>query len=132
MLDTFDSKKHRSVRALSKAEGLDLSIIIISFKTKKLTRETIESAIKKTKGITFEIIVIDNASADGSVEMLEGLTRKHSFIKLILNKDNTGFGKANNQGMKIARGRYILLLNSDTLIKDNILGEMVLWMDKNP
>lgn len=106
---------------------VDLSIVIISFNTEKLTREAILSVVKNTKGITYEIIVIDNNSRDGSVEMLKKLP-----VRLIANKDNRGFGQANNQGMKIAKGRYILLLNSDTLVKTDVLSEMIAWMDDNP
>lgn len=119
-LDTFDNR------------GVDLSIIIISFKTKKLTKETIESVIRKTKGVSYEIIVADNASDDGSIETLKTLAKKYPFVRLILNHDNIGFGQGNNQGMKIARGRYLLLLNSDTVVKNNALGEMVVWMDAHP
>ena len=132
MLDTFDSIKHRSVSTLSKAERVDISVIIISFNTKRLTNETIASVIQKTKGITFEIIIVDNASTDGSVQMLQSLVKKYSNVRLILNKSNVGFGPGNNQGMKISRGRYLLLLNSDTKAEGNILGEMVLWMDASP
>jgi len=110
---------------------MDLSIIIVSFNTKKLTEECIESVVKNTKDISYEFMVMDNASADDSVEMLKSLSKKFP-LTLIENKDNIGFGAANNQGMKKAGGRYLLLLNSDTLIKDNVLGEMVDWMDKNP
>ncbi len=110
----------------------DLSIIIISFNTEKLTRECVNSVFKNTKGITFEIIVIDNASHDGSVLTLKKFEQKYPNVKIILNNENTGFGLANNQGIKVARGRYVLLLNSDTLVLDNVLGEMVSWMDKNP
>ncbi|MCX6705579.1 MAG: glycosyltransferase family 2 protein [Candidatus Woesebacteria bacterium] len=109
---------------------IDLSIIILSFNTEKLTRECIESVVKNTKGITYEFLVMDNASKDGSLEMLKKLSQKLP-LKLIANKDNIGFGLANNQGMKEACGRYLLLLNSDTLVKDNVLGEMVKWMDEN-
>lgn len=113
-------------------EKLDLSIIIISFNTERLTRECINSVLNKTKGITLEIIVVDNDSRDGSIKMLDAMSRKYSQVKLIKNKGNLGFGLANNQGMKISRGRYILLLNSDTKVLDNVLGEMISWMDKNP
>lgn len=109
------------------ARKLDLSIVIISFNTKKLTGECIESVIKNTKGISYEFVVVDNNSQDGSVEMLQNMP-----VRLITNKDNRGFGQANNQGMCISAGRYILLLNSDTLVKSNVLAEMVAWMDKNP
>ena len=109
----------------------DLSIIIVSFNTEKLTRECIESVVKNTEGISYEFLVMDNISKDGSVEMLKGLSQKLP-LTLIANKDNIGFGAANNQGMKEAKGRYLLLLNSDTFVKDNTLGEMVFWMDENP
>jgi GT2 family glycosyltransferase len=110
---------------------IDVSIIIVSFNTKKLTRETIESVVRNTKGINYEFLVIDNDSKDGSVEILRELTQKLS-MTLIENHDNVGFGYANNQGMKKAKGRYLLLLNSDTKVESNVLGEMVGWMDKNP
>lgn len=131
-LDTFGYVERRSVSTLSKVERVDLSIIIISFNTKKLTHECISSVIKNTKGISFEIIVIDNDSKDGSNKMLTALAKKHSFVRIILNHENSGFGKANNQGMKIARGRYLLLLNSDTKVLDDVLTKTVSWMDKNP
>lgn len=109
---------------------MDLSIIIVSYNTKKLLKECINSISSKTKGIKFEILVVDNASKDGSVELIRKLS-KNKHIVLIQNKKNIGFGPANNKGMKKAKGRYFLLLNSDTLIKDNLLSEMVSWMDKN-
>lgn len=109
---------------------LDLSIVIINFNTKKLTAECIKSVFKNTKGITFEIIMVDNASSDGSVKAVEKLAGKYP-VKIKANKENVGFGQGNNQGMKIAKGRYILLLNTDTILKNNLLFEMVRWMDKN-
>lgn len=108
----------------------DLSIIIVSYNTEKLTQECIESIIKNSKGISYEFLVIDNASKDGSINILKELSKKLP-LTLIVNPDNKGFGKANNQGMKKAKGRYLLLLNSDTVVKSNVLGEMVAWMDKN-
>lgn len=98
----------------------DLSIIIVSYNTKKLLLDLLHSIKQHTKGIDYEVIVVDNASGDGSES-----------LALIKNKTNVGFAKANNQGIKVAKGRYILLLNSDTLIHDNLLSELVLWMDKH-
>lgn len=91
---------------------IDLSIIIVSFNTKKLTVECIDSIVKSRPKVSYEIIVIDNGSTDGSVSALEKLR-----VKLIKNKNNVGFAKANNQGIKIAKGKYVLLLNSDTKVK---------------
>lgn len=109
---------------------MDLSIIIVNYNTKKITSDCIKSIIKKTRGIKYEIIVVDNASQDGSVEVLESLTKKIPNLKLIKNRQNLGFGKGNNQGMKVAEGEFILLLNTDTIIHNNALGEMISFMRK--
>lgn len=101
----------------------DLSVVIINYNTKELTLSCIDSIKKFTKGIKFEIILIDNASN-------ERIDAKE--VKIIRNKSNLGFTGANNQGMKESKGRYVLLLNSDTLVSDNVLGEMVSWLDVNP
>jgi GT2 family glycosyltransferase len=113
---------------------IDLSIIIVSFNTKKLTKACIESVVKNTKKIRYELIVVDNGSADDSVTVVKNSKFQIPNSKLVMieNKKNLGFGKANNQGMKIAKGKYILLLNSDTLVENNVLGGMVVWMNQNP
>lgn len=100
---------------------MDLSIVIPSFNTKHLTSRCLRSIIEtlKRSKITYEIIVIDNASGDGSVEMLN--TEFPQVIK-ILNKDNVGYGTANNMGLKIAKGQYCLMLNSDV---DALNGSLV-------
>lgn len=107
---------------------IDLSIIIISYNTCELTIKCIESIFKYTKGVTFEIIVVDNASADKSVVTI---ARKFkSKVVLIKNKENLGFGAANNQGMAIAQGRYICLLNSDTVLIGNLFEKALEWFDQ--
>ena len=111
--------------------NMDLSIIIVSFNTKKILKECIESIVKTTKKIKYELIVVDNNSKDGSVELLRKLAKKYP-IHVITNNKNAGFGIANNQGAKKAKGKYLLFINPDTLVKKNVLGEMVLWMEKNP
>jgi len=111
---------------------MELSIIIINFNTKKITSDCLKSIVKMTKGIDYEIIVVDNASKDGSVQMLESLRKKIPNLKLINNRENKGFGPGNNQGLRIAKGNYILLLNTDTIIHDNVLSEITSWMDANP
>jgi hypothetical protein len=91
---------------------MDLSIIIPSFNTKHLTERCLRSIIEtlKKSSLTYEIIVIDNASHDGSVEMLN--TQFPQVLK-ILNKENVGYGTANNMGLNVAKGKYALMLNSD-------------------
>lgn len=109
-----------------------LSIIIVSYNTRALSLQTIESALNDIKSSKLlknqtEIIVVDNNSGDGSVATL----KKLSSIKLIANQDNVGFAKANNQGIKIAQGKFILLLNSDTIVKPGALDKLVTVLEKN-
>jgi len=108
-----------------------LSIIIVSYNTAKLTLDCIKSIFldKGLKEIPFEIIIVDNNSHDESVRELKKIKNK---ITLIENKDNTGFGKANNQGVKIAKGNYILLLNSDTIILHSAISQSLDWLCSHP
>lgn len=111
---------------------IDLSIIIVSYNTKKLTVNCLRSIRRFAKGISYEVIIVDNGSTDGSVEVIKKLPSYQTTMQLIANKENRGFAAANNQGIKIAQGRYILLLNSDTKLLENTFYEMVSWMDNNP
>lgn len=107
---------------------MDLSIIIVNFNTKKLTLECIQSIYDSNIIHEFEIIVVDNHSSDDSVDVIK---RKFPMVKLIENKDNLGFSKANNQAMFVSEGRYVLLLNSDTIVMQTTLSYIVDFMDKN-
>ena len=95
-----------------------LSIIIVSFNVCSYLIDCLQSIFDSTNGIDYEIIVVDNASCDNSVEAV-----KQSFpnVKLITNKENVGFANANNQGYEEAKGDYILLLNPDTIVKQNAI-----------
>lgn len=107
---------------------MDLSIIIVNYNTKKLLENTIKSITDTVNLIKYEIIIVDNASIDGSIEMVK---KQFSQVKLIENKDNLGFPKANNIGIKEAAGRYILLLNSDTKVLDDCIQRCLEYMDSN-
>jgi GT2 family glycosyltransferase len=107
---------------------MDLSIIIVNYNTKKLLGETIQSVIDTVASIKYEIIVVDNASIDGSIEMVK---KQYPQVNLIENKDNLGFPKANNIGIKKASGRYILLLNSDTKVLKQCFDKCLDYMDMN-
>lgn len=108
---------------------MDLSIIILNYNTCELTLKALSSVYASRTGYQFEVILIDNASSDSSVEKIrEGFPQ----IRLIENQENVGFAKANNQGMRIATGRYVLLLNSDTIVQTDTLEIMVRFMDENP
>lgn len=107
---------------------MDLSIVIVNYNTKDLLKQTIESVINNTKGIEYEIWVVDNSSKDGSVEMVQ---EEFKDVKLIASKENLGFPKGNNVAIKKATGRYILLLNSDTKVIGDNLQHCVSYMDQH-
>ncbi len=111
---------------------VDLSIIIVSYNTRDFTIKCIESVVKSIHKISYEIIVVDNASSDDSVEALEGLKIDDERLKIIANPENFGFSKANNIGVGKSSGRMVLFLNSDTLVYEKTLDGMVEFMDKNP
>lgn len=95
---------------------VNVSIIIVNYNTKQLLADCLNSIYEQTKDIKFEVIVSDNGSTDGSIEML-----KADFPQVILieNNANLGFGAANNRGLAIAKGKYIFYLNSDTILLNN-------------
>jgi len=102
-----------------------LSIIIVSYNTEKLTRDCIESILKNSSGVNYEILVVDNDSKDNSVKMLRGYQSSPLNFKLLENRENLGFAKANNQAAKKAKGEYLLLLNSDTVVKKDSLKKII-------
>ena len=111
---------------------MDLSIIIVSYNTKKLTLDCIKSIAKEGSDLKKEIIVIDNGSRDNSVVAISKLKTQNSKLnlKIIENTENLGFSKANNQGIKEAKGKYILLLNSDTMVKKGVFEKLVKFAEK--
>lgn len=111
---------------------IDLSIVIVSFNTRDLTIDCINSIVNTTKKINYEIIVVDNASTDGSADAIRSLQKKLK-IDLILfsNNVNTGFSSANNIGAMHSRGEYVLFLNSDTVVYEKTIDGMVDFMDKH-
>ena len=101
----------------------ELSIITVSFNTEEITLNCLNSILKNTKGVDYEIIVVDNGSKDNSVKALKRLANDNPQIKLIEAGENLGFGKANNLGAGNAKGEYLLFLNSDTFVIDNAIKE---------
>lgn len=110
-----------------------LSIIIITFNTKKITIQCLQSIFDslRDKKISYEIIIIDNGSSDGSFEYFSNLVLGNPQVRYIYNKKNLGFSKGNNQGIKLAKGEYILLLNSDTIILNKAINKLLDYYQKN-
>ena len=107
----------------------DVSILIVSYNTQEETLACIESVYDQTKEVTFELIVVDNASQDGSAEAIEA---KFPDLTLIKSKDNLGFAGANNLAAENATGEYLLLLNPDTVILDQAIDRVVKFARENP
>ena len=107
---------------------MKLSVIIVNYNVEHFLEQCIDSALVASKNVSTEIIVVDNNSVDGSLQMMAD---KFPDITLIANKDNVGFSKANNQGIRISKGEYILLLNPDTIVEADTFAKTVAFMDSH-
>jgi len=103
------------------ADKIDLSVIIVNWNTRDLLRDCLNSVYQTISGPAFEIIVVDNCSTDGSVTMLE---KEFPSVIRIANRENKGFGAANNQGFSIMKGEYALLLNSDAVLTPGAVSKL--------
>ncbi|MFO7810391.1 MAG: glycosyltransferase family 2 protein, partial [Candidatus Delongbacteria bacterium] len=108
---------------------MDLSVIIVNYNVKYFLENTIRSVKESVKDLSYEIIVIDNASKDGSKEYI---CSKCSDITYIYNESNRGFARANNQGLKIAKGKYILILNPDTIVQEMSINRLINYLKEHP
>ena len=106
---------------------MNISIIIVNYNTKELIKNCLESVFEKTHGIDFEVIVVDNNSHDNSCEMIE---LEFPQVWLIKNKENKGFGAANNIAIRQSKAKYVFLLNSDTILLDNAVKTFFDFMEK--
>ena len=108
---------------------MDLSIIIVNYNVKEFLQNLLHSISKSSNQIKREIIIVDNASNDGSIEFI---SNNFPDVNLIANKDNLGFSKANNIGLRKATGKYILLINPDTLVSEDTFEKMIDFFEANP
>lgn len=107
---------------------VQVSIIIVNYNTKELTKNCLDSIYQKTENISYEIVVIDNASTDGTQDMIK---QEFKEVILIESNKNLGFGRANNLGIERAKGKYVFLLNSDTILLNNAVKIFFDYMEKN-
>lgn len=107
----------------------DVSVCIVSFNTRDYLRRCLESIYANTKGISFEVIVVDNASSDDSAEMVR---QKFSQAHLIQNTDNRWYSGANNQAIRQSSGRNLFILNPDAYIETNSIAKLFAWLDCHP
>ncbi|NQX88378.1 MAG: glycosyltransferase family 2 protein [Halioglobus sp.] len=108
---------------------MELSIIIVNWNTRDMLRDCLTSIEEGSERLSIETFVIDNASKDDSVAMVSA---EFPWVKCILNTENRGFATATNQGIRVATGRYLLLLNPDTRIHENVLADSVNYLEAHP
>jgi GT2 family glycosyltransferase len=109
--------------------SVHLSILIVNYNTRELTLQALRSVYASETDYSYEVLLVDNASKDGSAA---AIAAEFPQVRLIVNEENAGFARANNQVMKFAQGRYVLLLNSDTEIRKETLQVMLCFMDEHP
>jgi GT2 family glycosyltransferase len=108
---------------------VDLSIIIVNWNVKDILKDCLESIRKNVSGIAYEVVIVDNNSADGSIEMIE---KEYPEVLLIRNRQNLGYARANNQGIMKAKGKYVLILNPDTIVLPETVEKMYRFLEENP
>lgn len=108
---------------------IELSFIIVNYNVKELLEQSLLSVKKAASGLVYEIFVVDNASTDGSVGLIR---QKFPEVHLIANKENVGFSVANNQALKLAKGKFLALLNPDTVVQEDTFFVILDFMKKNP
>ena len=107
---------------------VDLSILIVNWNVKNFLRACLNSIYEKTRGISFEILIVDNASTDGSTEMLRN---EFAEVRVIECPENLGFGRANNKALPFAKGKYIGLLNPDSILENDAFSLMVKELERD-
>jgi GT2 family glycosyltransferase len=112
-----------------KFEQTKLSVIIVNYNVKHFLEQCLHSVYKAAKGIETEIFVVDNNSVDGSAQLIR---EKFANLHFIENKENVGFSRANNQAIRKAKGKYILLLNPDTVVEEDTFSKVLKFMDESP
>jgi N-acetylglucosaminyl-diphospho-decaprenol L-rhamnosyltransferase len=114
---------------LRSSYSADVSVVIVNYNSREMLERTLATLYSSGQHCSLEVILVDNASRDGSVELVR---RQFPHVKLVANRENTGLTRANNQGMELATGRYIFLLNNDTIILRGSIDALVRYLDAHP
>ncbi|GAI83945.1 unnamed protein product, partial [marine sediment metagenome] len=109
--------------------AIDISIVIVNYNVKAFLEQCLMAIEQAKHSLKIEIFVVDNSSVDGSQAMVK---KGFPYVHLIENKENIGFSKANNQALRLAKGKYVLILNPDTLIQEDTLTILKDFLDKHP
>lgn len=108
---------------------MKLSVIIVNYKVKHYLEQCLRSVAEASRGIAVEVIVVDNASGDGSVEYLR---ERFPDVTIIASEENLGFARANNLAIRNSHGQYVLLLNPDTIVAEDTFRDFISFMDSTP
>ena len=107
----------------------DVSVVIVSYNVRAFLEQCLVSVERASHGLDVDVWVVDNRSVDGSVDMVAS---RFPSVNLIANEENVGFSKANNQAIRACQGRHVLLLNPDTVVREDTLSSCLAWMDSHP
>ncbi|MCP5100312.1 MAG: glycosyltransferase family 2 protein, partial [Chloroflexi bacterium] len=108
---------------------MKLSIIVVSWNTRQLLADCLESVYAYPPQSAFEVVLVDNASADGSADMVR---EQFPQVRLVESSENVGFAQGNNLAVPLCQGEYVLLLNPDTVVKPNAFDALIEFLDENP
>ena len=108
---------------------MTLSVVIVNYNVKHYLEQCLESVCRASEGLQVEVFVVDNLSTDGSIPYLRTRFPEVNFIE---NKENVGFARANNQAIRLAKGKYVLLLNPDTIVTEHTFADFITFMDAHP
>jgi GT2 family glycosyltransferase/lipopolysaccharide/colanic/teichoic acid biosynthesis glycosyltransferase len=121
--------KALDVSSIGRPVTKEISVIIVSYNVRDFLQQCLRSLEKASEGLSVEVIVVENASRDASAQMVR---EQFPWVRLIENKSNRGFSRANNQAIRIAQGRYLLLINPDTLAREDTLTALLDFMEAHP
>jgi GT2 family glycosyltransferase len=108
---------------------MDLSILIVTYNSARLIGSLLDRLQAELADLAAEVVIVDNASRDGTADRVR---REHPWANLVASSENLGFAAGNNVALRLARGRHVLLLNTDTLVHGSVLPDAVAWLDSNP